>query len=100
MTFVFDPPIVPSVAVAEMEARLPVRRILCVGRNYAEHAREMGRDPNREAPFFFAKPADAVVDSGETIPYPSRTQNFHYEAELVAVIGKPGRNILENEALS
>jgi fumarylpyruvate hydrolase len=100
MTFVFDPPIVPSVAVAEMEARLPVRRIFCVGRNYAEHAREMGRDPNREAPFFFAKPADAVVDSGETIPYPSRTQNFHYEAELVAVIGKPGRNILENEALS
>src|SRR3981189_1007558 len=100
MTFVFEPPIVPSGGVAEMKARLPVRRIFCVGRNYAEHAREMGKDPDREAPFFFTKPADAVVDSGETIPYPPQTQNFHYEAELVAVIGNRGRNIPESEALS
>jgi fumarylpyruvate hydrolase len=100
MTFVLDPPIVPSVAVAEGEARLPIRRIFCVGRNYADHAREMGKDPNREAPFFFTKPADAVVDSGETIPYPPETRNFHYEAEFVAVIGRRGRNIAESEARS
>ncbi|UPK38261.1 fumarylacetoacetate hydrolase family protein [Bradyrhizobium sp. 186] len=100
MPFVFDPQIMPSVAVAEEEARLPVRRIFCVGRNYAAHAREMGKDPNREPPFFFTKPADAVVDSDETIPYPTETQNFHHEAELVAVIGKRGRNVPESEALS
>ncbi len=71
----------------------PVRRIFCVGRNYAEHSREMGGDPTREAPFFFTKPADAVVLSGATIPYPPRTSDLHHEAELVVAIGKGGANI-------
>lgn len=74
-------------------ARFPVRRIFCVGRNYAEHSREMGGDPTREAPFFFGKPADAVVVSGSTIPYPPLTADLHHEAELVVAIGTGGANI-------
>src|SRR5882757_6846633 len=98
--YVFAPQAPATAAIEAESARFPVRRIFCVGRNYAAHAREMGKDPDRDPPFFFTKPADAVVDSGETIPYPPQTQNFHYEAELVAVIGKRGRNIPESEALS
>ncbi|MEM1429640.1 MAG: fumarylacetoacetate hydrolase family protein [Pseudomonadota bacterium] len=100
MSFVFDPPPQASVAVAGGDDRLPVRRIFCVGRNYAAHAREMGRDPDREPPFFFTKPADAVVDDGQTIPYPPETESLHYEAELVVVIGQAGRNIAEATALN
>lgn len=85
---------VPIVGSSEM---FPVRRIYCIGRNYAAHAREMGSDPNREAPFFFQKPTDAVqyVAPGTTAdhPYPPLTKNYHYEIELVAAIGKGGRNI-------
>lgn len=99
MGFVFNPAPTPSVAVAGTEDRLPVRRIFCVGRNYAAHAREMGKDPDRDPPFFFTKPADAVVGDGETVAYPPETENFHYEAELVAVIGTGGRNIPEEKAL-
>ena len=91
--FVLPPPPVASVAVDGTEARFPVRRIICVGRNYAAHAREMGRDPDREPPFFFLKPADTVVDDGSTVPYPPETSNFHYEIELVVAIGKAGRDI-------
>ncbi len=76
-----------------------MRRIFCVGRNYAAHAREMGRDPDREPPFFFTKPADAVVGDGETVAYPPETANFHYEAELVVAIGEGGRDIDEARAL-
>ena len=97
--FVIPPPPVPSVAVAGTEARFPVRRIFCVGRNYAAHAREMGRDPDREPPFFFLKPADTVVDDGTTVPYPPETGNFHYEIELVAAIGKGGQDIPVERAL-
>ncbi len=86
--FVFDPPPTASVAVAGEGARFPVRRIFCVGRNYAAHAREMGKDPDREPPFFFTKPADAVVDTGATIPYPPETNDLHYEIELVVAIGR------------
>ncbi|MCC5968646.1 MAG: fumarylacetoacetate hydrolase family protein [Pararhodobacter sp.] len=100
MSFVFDPQPQPSIAVAQSDKRLPVRRIFCVGRNYAAHAREMGKDPDRDPPFFFTKPADAVVDSGETVAYPPDTGNFHFEAELVVVIGLPGRDIPESDALS
>lgn len=100
MTLVFAAPITPTVAVHGNDARFPVRRIFCVGRNYAAHAREMGKDPDREPPFFFSKPADAVVDSGATIPYPPQTENFHYEAELVVAIGTGGANIAEDDALS
>lgn len=99
MELVFKAPAQPTIAVDGTEDRLPVRRIFCVGRNYAAHAREMGKDPDRDPPFFFTKPADAVVDSGQTIPYPPETENFHYEAELVAVIGTGGRNIAEENAL-
>lgn len=99
MAHVFEPQPVATVAVAASDNRIPVRRIFCIGRNYAAHAREMGKDPDRDPPFFFLKPADAVVDDGATIPYPPETENFHYEAELVAVIGTGGRNIAEAEAL-
>jgi fumarylpyruvate hydrolase len=97
--YVLPPPPVPSVAVAGTEKRFPVRRILCVGRNYAAHAREMGRDPDREPPFFFLKPADTVVDDGATVPYPPETQNFHYEIELVVAIGQSGTDIPAERAL-
>jgi fumarylpyruvate hydrolase len=91
--FFIPPPPVSSVAVAGTDARFAVRRIICVGRNYAAHARKMGRDPDREPPFFFLKPADTVVDDGATVPYPPETNNFHYEIELVAAIGKGGADI-------
>ena len=77
----------------------PVRRIYCVGRNYAAHAREMGADPDREPPFFFAKPADAVVADGGTVPYPPATSNLHHEIELVVAIGRGGRDIPVESAL-
>ncbi len=99
MNFVIDPAPTASVAVAGSADRFPVRRIFCVGRNYAAHAREMGKDPDREPPFFFLKPADAVVDDGATIPYPPETANLHYEAELIVAIGKAGSNIAPDAAL-
>lgn len=80
--------------------RFPVRRIFCVGRNYAEHTREMGGDPTREAPFFFTKPADAVVESGATIPYPPMTADLHHEAELVVALGAGGRDVSPADALA
>ncbi len=98
MGYVFDPAPQASAPVAGEIMRLPVRRIFCVGRNYAEHAREMGHD-DREPPFFFTKPADALVEDGTTIPYPSGTENLHYEAELVVAIGTGGRDISEVDAL-
>ena len=97
--YVLPPPAVPSVAVCGTTARFPVRRIICVGRNYAAHAREMGRDPDREPPFFFLKPADTVVDDGATVPYPPETENFHYEIELVVAIGTAGTDIPAGRAL-
>ncbi len=97
--FVFPPPARPSVAVAGTDARFPVRRIFCVGRNYAAHAREMGGNPEREAPFFFTKPADAVVDNGAIVPYPPETQDLHYEIELVVAIGTGGSDIAVERAL-
>lgn len=92
MPFVLPPPPVPSVAVQGTLDRFAVRRIFCVGRNYAEHAREFGNDPDREPPFFFTKPADAVVDSGATLPYPPATTDLHFESELVVALG-PGATI-------
>lgn len=100
MTLVLPAPPTPTVAVHGTDSRFPVRRIFCVGRNYAAHAREMGKDPDREPPFFFSKPADAVVDSGEPVAYPPQTENFHYEAELVVAIGKAGRDIALDHALN
>jgi len=97
--FVIAPPPQVSVPVSGGGA-FPVRRIYCVGRNYAEHAREMGHDPDAEPPFFFAKPADAIVTGGAAIPYPNETSNFHYEIELVAAIGTGGSRISVETALS
>ncbi len=101
MSFVFSPAPVASVPVLGQAERYPVRRIYCVGRNYEEHAKEMGFT-GREPPFFFLKPADAlvVVNEGETgaMPYPSLTQNFHHEIELVVAIGTGGRNIKAADA--
>jgi len=99
MSYVFSPPAQPSVEVKGRSERFPVHRIYCVGRNYAAHAREMGFDPDRETPFFFTKPADAIVPNNATIPYPSRTNNLHHEIELVVAIGKGGKNIAIDAAL-
>jgi fumarylpyruvate hydrolase len=89
MGFVIPPCPQPSVEVAGSDQRFAVHRIYCVGRNYAKHAREMGMDPDREAPFFFAKPADAVVANGTPVPYPPRTANLHHEIELVVALAGP-----------
>jgi fumarylpyruvate hydrolase len=90
---------IPTVVVAAGGGSFPVHRIYCVGRNYAEHAREMGADPEREPPFFFAKPADAVVASGVDVAYPPRTANFHHEIELVVALGAGGAGVGTDEAL-
>ena len=100
MSYVFDAPHQPSTPVQGRSERFPVRRIWCVGRNYAAHAREMGGDPTREPPFFFAKPADALVQDGAAIPYPPRTSDLHHEVELVVAIGRGGREIATAAALA
>ncbi len=86
-------PALPSVLIAASTQRFPVHRIYCVGRNYAEHAVEMGSDPEREPPCFFSKPADAVMPPDSRLHYPPQTKNYHYEAELVVAIGKPAFRI-------
>ena len=97
--YVLNPIVQASVAVADTDRRFPVRRIFCVGRNYAAHAREMGKDPDRDPPFFFTKPADAVVDTGTELPYPPLTANLHHEIELVVAIGKAGFRVPPETAL-
>jgi fumarylpyruvate hydrolase len=87
-----------TLPVTGRQERFPVRRIFCVGRNYAEHSREMGGEPEKEAPFFFTKPGDAVVESGSRIPYPMATANLHHEGELVLAIGKAGAMVAEADA--
>jgi len=99
MSWVIEPPATASVAVEGTADRFPVRRIFCVARNYAAHAREMGMD-EREPPFFFCKPADAVTENGSVIPFPSRTQNFHHEVELVVALKSGGSNINVGDAAS
>ena len=103
MSYVFSPAPVASVPVVGSGDRFPVHRIYCVGRNYEEHAKEMGFT-GREPPFFFMKPADAivVVNAGETgqLPYPSLTANLHHEIELVVAIGKGGKNIKAADAMA
>ena len=91
--YVFTPPATASLAVAGSNARFPIRRVFCVGRNYAAHAREMGSDPDREPPFFFMKPADAVVPAEGVLPYPSATSDLHHEIELVVGLCAGGSNI-------
>ena len=102
MDYAFAPQPPVGVAVLGTRARYPVRRVYCVGRNYAAHAREMGSDPEREPPFFFCKPGDAVVpvDAGAVLelPYPTQTSELHHEVELVVAIGRGGRDIARDQA--
>jgi fumarylpyruvate hydrolase len=103
MAYVFEPAAVAAVPVAASGDLFPVRRIYCVGRNYAAHAREMGHDPDREPPFFFCKPADAVVyvspGSEGGFPYPSLSEDVHFEMEMVVAIGRAGKDIPAAQAL-
>ena len=99
MSYLFDPPAVPAAPVRGSDARFPIRRIFCVGRNYEAHAKEMGVQVDREAPFYFTKAAHAYVPSGATVTYPPETSNYHYEMELVAAIGKPAFRVAEAAAL-
>ncbi|HEY4201364.1 MAG TPA: fumarylacetoacetate hydrolase family protein [Devosiaceae bacterium] len=98
MSYVIAQPPVIAVPV-DGGGLFPVRRVYCVGRNYADHAREMGHDPNREPPFFFGKPADALVTDGADTPYPSITSDLHHEIELVVALGKGGADIRSDKAL-
>lgn len=98
--FVFTPQPTPSLAVGGSSARFPIRRVFCVGRNYAAHARELGNDPTREPPFFFMKPADAVVEARGTLPYPPATNDLHHEVEMVVALGASGANIKPADALA
>ncbi|WP_133646077.1 fumarylacetoacetate hydrolase family protein [Paraburkholderia flava] len=97
--FAIPAPAVTSVAIAGSDERFPVRRVFCVGRNYADHALEMGGNPDREPPFFFQKPTDAVVPAAGTIPYPPLTRDLHHEIEMVIAIGKEGTNVAAGDAL-
>ena len=97
--FVIDIGPQPSLPIVGSDMRFAVGRIYCVGRNYADHAREMGHDPDREPPFFFMKPANAVVQNGAFIAYPVGTSDCHHEIELVVAIGRGGKNIPVEKAL-
>ena len=97
--FVIPAPVIPSLPVVGDSKRFPVNRIYCVGRNYADHAREMGHDPDREPPFFFMKPATAIVTDGEAMAYPALSKDVHHELEMVVALGKGGANIPVEHAL-
>ena len=97
--YAFAPTTVPSAEISGSSQRFPIHRIYCVGRNYAEHVKEMGGEVGREPPVFFTKPADAVVANDASIPYPARTSNLHHEIELVVAIGRGGRDIPKDRAL-
>ncbi len=99
MGYVFAPPATTALAVRGSTDLFPVRRVYCVGRNYAEHAIEMGGDPSREPPFFFQKNPDNIVPGGGAFPYPPATQNVHHEIELVVALAKGGENIPVETAL-
>ena len=99
MTALFDLPPLPQVPVVGSAATYPVRRIFCVGRNYAAHAAEMGVEVDREAPFYFTKTPWAICHSGTSIPYPLETENYHYEMEFVVAIGKPAFRVAQADAM-
>jgi len=96
--YVIDPPVIPSLPVWESEARFPVHRVYCVGRNYADHAIEMGHDPQREQPFFFQKNPDSVLVSDGTFAYPPASEEVHHEVEMVIAIGRGGQDIAAEQA--
>lgn len=100
MPYLFDPPSIPTLTIAGSDARFPVHRIYCIGRNYAAHAKEMGAAAvSRANPVFFMKPADAVVPEGGDVPYPSMTHEFHHEVEMVVALAQGGRDIDPAHAL-
>lgn len=98
-SYVINPPEIPSLPVEGNSKRFAVNRIYCVGRNYADHAREMGHDPDREPPFFFMKPATAIVTEGKEMAYPALSKDVHHEIEMVVALGKGGANISADKAL-
>lgn len=89
---------IPSLPIIDSDQRFPIRRVFCIGRNYAEHAREMGASVDKAAPMFFCKPADAVVSDGADVPYPSATSDLHHEVEMVVALGASGRDIEVEQA--
>ncbi|MEO6800492.1 MAG: fumarylacetoacetate hydrolase family protein [Rhodanobacter sp.] len=93
MTYAVDPPAQPSLPIIGSDQRFPIRRVFCIGRNYAEHAREMGASVDKATPMFFCKPADAVVSDGADVPYPSATSELHHEVEMVVALGAGGRDL-------
>ncbi len=100
MTYLFDPPAPVSVPILDSGKRFPVRRIFCIGRNYAEHAREMGMEVDRSTPVFFTKPADALVTDGADTPYPPATTDLHHEVEMVVALAGGGRDVPVSRAAS
>ncbi|TAG26674.1 MAG: FAA hydrolase family protein [Burkholderiales bacterium] len=98
--YIFSPPPAVSLPVQGEAARFAVNRIFCVGRNYADHAKEMGHDPSREPPFFFMKPASTIVSDGGHFPYPALSKDVHHEIELVVCLSQGGKNISADQALS
>lgn len=96
--FVFAPPATASLSIRDSVQRFAVRRIFCIGRNYAAHVREMGGDPKSAPPVFFTKAAEHVLHGGATMPYPPQTQDFHHEVELVAAVGKSGFRVRADQA--
>jgi fumarylpyruvate hydrolase len=99
MSYVFDAPRIPSLTVVGAQTRFPVHRIYCIGRNYAEHAKEMGAVPDRAQPVFFMKPNDAVVPDGGDVAYPPATSDLHHEVEMVVALASGGRDIPPERAL-
>ena len=99
MEYVFEPNQIACVSVLDTSTHFPVHRIYCVGQNSADHVREMGGEPKQAPPVFFSKPADAIVTDNKDVPYPSATNNLHYEVELVIALGKGGKNIAADAAL-
>ncbi|WP_266170692.1 fumarylacetoacetate hydrolase family protein [Dyella subtropica] len=93
MSYVIPPSSVPSLPIVGSDQRFPVRRVFCIGRNYAEHAREMGTTVDKDTPLFFCKPADAVVADGADVPYPQATSDLHHEVEMVVALGAGGRDV-------
>jgi fumarylpyruvate hydrolase len=98
MSYAITPPAVPSLPIMGSDQRFPVRRIFCIGRNYAEHAREMGATVDKDTPLFFCKPADAVVTDGADVRYPQATSDLHHEVEMVVALGAGGRDVPVDQA--
>jgi fumarylpyruvate hydrolase len=98
MTYIIDAPAIPSLPVIGSDQRFPIRRVFCIGRNYADHAKEMGATVDKGTPMFFCKPADAVVSDGADVPYPTATEDLHHEVEMVVALAHGGSNIAAEHA--